>query len=187
MRATTEVEINELFANRRSPRSFDSEFELSRDDSFALLEAARWAPSSNNIQPWRFIFGLRGSSTYDEILLALVPFNQSWAFRASALIAVGGEPETDEGKPNATYLFDCGLSVAQLTLEAHHRGLAAHQMAGFDAEKATKLFSGQRPIVIVAIGKQAPAERLEGAAFEREQAPRSRKELSEIVLSGLPL
>jgi hypothetical protein len=83
-------------------------------------------------------------------------------------------------------MYDCGLAAAQLTIEAHHRGYVVHQMAGFDHEKAAPLFNGATPIVIMAIGKQAPAEQLEGPAYDREIAPRMRKALSEIVIAGLP-
>ena len=91
-----------------------------------------------------------------------------------------------DGTAIPTFMYDCGLAAAQLTIEAHHRGYVVHQMAGFDHEKAAPLFNGAAPIVIMAIGKQAPAEQLEGPAYDREIAPRTRKALSEIVISGLP-
>lgn len=185
-RAQTSVEINNLFADRRSPRSLDETAVVTKDDLVAMLEAARWAPSAFNHQPWRYIVGLRGESHFDELLSCLGEFNQSWAKRASLLIAVAGVATTPEGKENPTYLYDCGLSVAQLTLEAHHRGFVAHQMAGFDHAKAATYFGGAEPIAVIAVGKQAPAEQLEGAMLEREKAPRSRKDLSEIVIKGMP-
>ncbi len=187
MRAKTAVDIHELFAQRRSPRSLDETATMSHEDVIGILEAARWAPSANNVQPWRFVVGQRGDDEFVKILSYLVPFNQAWAFRASILVAVGGEAFREDGNANPTFMYDCGLAVAQLTLEAHHRGFVAHQMAGFDAEKAAELFEGQKPIVIVAIGKQAPADQLEGPAFDRENAARERKDLAEIVLRGLPL
>lgn len=186
MRAQTSVEINEILANRRSPRSFDVAAQLTKDEVTALLEAARWAPSANNLQPWRFIVGFQGDSNYTALLECLVPFNQSWAHRSSVLIAVAGVPTNSEDKPNPTFMFDCGLSVAQLTFEAYARGFVAHQMAGFDHEKAATIFNGAVPIAIIAIGKQAPADQLEGVLLEREVAARTRKDLSEIVIAGLP-
>ena len=185
-RAQTSVEIHDLFAERRSPRSLDETAVLTNEDLRAIFESARWAPSAFNHQPWRYIAGVRGDSQFQELLHCLGEFNQAWAKRASALIAVAGVPTTPDGKENPTFMYDCGLSVAQLTLEAHHRGFVAHQMAGFNHEKAAQFFGGALPIAIIAIGKQAPAEQLEGAMLEREKAPRSRKELSEIVLKGLP-
>lgn len=185
-RAETSVEINEILANRRSPRSFDPNAQLNQEDVIALLEAARWAPSANNIQPWRFIVGVQGDSHFTSLLECLVPFNQSWANRCSVLIAVAGVPTNAEDKPNPTFMYDCGLSVAQLTFEAYDRGYVVHQMAGFDHEKAATFFNGAVPIAIIAIGKQAPAEQLEGVLLEREIAVRTRKGLSEIVIAGLP-
>jgi nitroreductase len=185
-RADTSVEIHDLIAERRSPRSLDATATIEDQDLLAMLEAARWAPSSNNLQPWKFIAGKRGDEIFETLLNCLVPFNQSWSSRASLFIAVGGTPTQADGKEIPTFMYDCGLSVSQLTIEAHHRGYVVHQMGGFDREKAAPLFEGAVPIVIMAIGKQAPAEQLEGPAYDREVAPRSRKELSEIVLKGLP-
>ena len=185
-RAQTSVEVHDLIAERRSPRSLDESATASNDDLKAMLEAARWAPSAFNHQPWRFIAGVRGDENFQELLGCLGEFNQAWAKRASLLIAVAGVPTTPDGKENPTYLYDCGLSVAQLTIEAHHRGFVAHQMAGFDHKKAASYFDGAHPIAVIAIGKQAPAEQLEGMMLEREKAPRTRKELSEIVVKGLP-
>ena len=185
-RAKTAVEIHDVIAERRSPRSLDGSAEISRDDLIGILEAARWAPSANNLQPWRFIAGMRGDSNFTTLLECLVPFNQSWAKRASVLVAIAGTPSQADGIAIPTFMYDCGLAAAQLTIEAHHRGYVVHQMAGFDHEKAAALFEGAAPIAIMAIGKQAPAEQLEGPALERETAPRVRKELSEIVIAGLP-
>jgi hypothetical protein len=115
-----------------------------------------------------------------------VPFNQSWSKRAAAFIAIAGTPTQADGTAIPTFMYDCGLAAAQLTIEAHHRGYVVHQMAGFDHEKAAPLFNGAAPIVIMAIGKQAPADQLEGPAYDREIAPRTRKPLAEIVIAGLP-
>lgn len=185
-RANTSVEIHDLIAERRSPRSLDANAEISTQDLLALLEAARWAPSSNNLQPWRLIAGMRDDSNFTSLLECLVPFNQSWSKRAAAFIAIAGIPAQADGTAIPTYMYDCGLAASQLTIEAHHRGYVVHQMAGFDHEKLAVLFEGAVPIVIMAIGKQAPAEQLEGPAYDREVAPRTRKDLSEIVIAGLP-
>jgi nitroreductase len=185
-RADTSVEIHDLIAERRSPRSLDGNAQISNQDLLALLEAARWAPSANNLQPWQLIAGMRDDSNFTSLLECLVPFNQSWSKRASAFIAIAGVSTKEDGTANPTFMYDCGLAAAQLTIEAHHRGYVVHQMAGFDHEKAAVLFDGAVPIVIMAIGKQAPADQLEGPAYDREVAPRSRKDLSEIVIAGLP-
>jgi hypothetical protein len=126
---------------------------------------------------------------FNQILDSLVSFNQGWAHRSSALILVAGVHTREDGAPNRGFLYDCGLAVAQMVVETHHRGLVAHQMTGFDASKATENLSidaSLTPIAVIAIGKQAPAELLQGAMLERENAPRERKALEEIVIKGLP-
>jgi nitroreductase len=185
-KADTSVEINNLIAERRSPRSLDATAIIEDQDLIGLLEAARWAPSSSNLQPWRFIAGKRDDSNFNALLECLVPFNQSWSKRASAIIAIGGVATKEDGSANSSFMYDCGLAAAQLTIEAQHRGLVIHQMGGFDREKAAPLFDNSVPIVIMAIGKQAPAEQLEGPAYDREIAPRTRKGLAEIVIKVLP-
>ena len=189
MKAQTAVEINDVLANRRSPRSLDATAVLSKDDLLAVLEAARWAASAFNGQPWRFFVGQRGDEVFTQILDSLAPFNQGWAHRSSVLILVAGLPAREDGTPNKGFLYDCGLAVAQLVMETHHRGLVAHQMTGFDPEKAVQnlgIDASLIPVAVIAIGKQASAEQLEGPLLERENAPRERKALEEIVVKGLP-
>ena len=189
MKAQTAVGINEVLANRRSPRSLDATAVLSKDEILAVLEAARWAPSAFNGQPWRFFVGQRSDEVFAQILDSLAPFNQGWAFRSSVLILVAGLPAREDGTPNKGYLYDCGLAAAQMVVETHHRGLVAHQMTGFDPEKAVQnlgIDASLIPVAVIAIGKQASAEQLEGPLLERENAPRERKALEEIVVKGLP-
>lgn len=189
MRAQTAVPVNEVIAIRRSPRSFDDQMAISDTDLIGILEAARWAPSAFNGQPWRFFVGKRGDATFNQILTSLVEFNQGWAKNASALILVAAQPTRDDGSIHADYQFDCGLSVAQLVIETHDRGLIAHQMTGFDKDKARKnveMPTELMPVVVIAIGKQDSHEKLSGGLAEREVAPRGRKTLEEIVLVGLP-
>jgi nitroreductase len=189
MKAQTAVEINDVLANRRSPRSLDATAVLSKDDLVAVLEAARWAASAFNGQPWRFFVGQRGDEVFTQILDSLAPFNQGWAHRSSVLILVAGLPAREDGTPNKGFLYDCGLAVSQMVVETHHRGLVAHQMTGFDPEKAAQnlgIDASLIPVAVIAIGKQASAEQLEGPLLERENAPRERKALEEIVVKGLP-
>ena len=189
MRAETAVPVNEVIAIRRSPRSLDESAVISDTDLLGILEAARWAPSAFNGQPWRFFVGKRGDATFNQILASLVEFNQSWAKNAAALILVAAQPTRDDGSIHADYQFDCGLAVGQLVIETHDRGLVAHQMTGFDKEKArsnVEMASELVPVVVIAIGEQASAEKLPAALAERELAPRGRKSLDEIVIIGLP-
>ena len=189
MRAETVVPVNEIIATRRSPRSFDEGAVISDHDLLGILEAARWAPSAFNGQPWRFFVGKRGDEVFSHILASLVPFNQSWAQRSSALLLVAAKTVKSDGTIHADYQFDCGLAVGQLVIETHHRGLVAHQMTGFDkaiAQEKLSLTAELVPVVVVAIGKQDAPEKLSGPLLEREQAKRERLSLTEIVVKGLP-
>lgn len=190
MRAQTSQPVHEIIATRRSPRSLDPSSPFTDEDLIAALEAARWAPSAFNGQPWRFFVGRNGDSIFSATLSTLAPFNQSWAKNASVLITVAAKTTKDDGSIHADYQYDCGLAVSQLVFEVHNRGFVAHQMTGFDRTSSSTILemdASLTPIVVVAIGKQDAPEKLEGPAAEREQAPRERKPLSEIVVKGLPL
>lgn len=189
MRAETVVPVHEIIATRRSPRSFDENALISNQDIFGILEAARWAPSAFNGQPWRFFVGKRGDELFEQILTSLGQFNQSWARYSSALILVAAKTVKSDGSIHADYQFDCGLAVGQLVIETHHRGLIAHQMTGFDksvAQTELSIPTELVPVVVIAIGKQDVPEKLSGPLLERERAKRERLPLTEIVIKGLP-
>ncbi|CAN2228036.1 Nitroreductase [Candidatus Nanopelagicaceae bacterium] len=189
MRAETSIPVNEIIATRRSPRSFNEIAEISNEDLLAILEAARWAPSAFNGQPWRFFVGKRGDEVFTEILSSLGEFNQKWAHKASALILVASTTVKGDGSPHNDYQYDCGLSVAQLAIEAHDRGLIVHQMTGFDksiAESALTMDATLVPVVVAAVGVQDVPEKLSGPMLERELAKRERLPLETIVVKGLP-
>ena len=189
MRAQTSVPINDIIASRRSPRSLNSAHELNNSDLIAVLEAARWAPSAFNGQPWRFFVGRRGDATFQEILSTLSEFNQLWAKNASLLILVAGKDTKADGTPHPGYLYDCGLAVAQLSIEAHDRGFVVHQMTGFDkaaAQSTVQIPNELKPVVVVAIGEQDEPTKLPEQMAAREVAPRERLALKDLVLKGLP-
>lgn len=189
MRAETSIPVNEIIATRRSPRSLNESATISNDDLLAILEAARWAPSAFNGQPWRFFVGKRGDEHFSQILSSLGEFNQMWARNASALILVAGKTTKGDGSVHADYQYDCGLAVAQLSIEAHDRGLVVHQMTGFDksvAQSALSIDDELAPVVVVAVGTQDVPEKLSGPMLERELAKRERLPLEAIVLKGLP-
>jgi nitroreductase len=189
MRAQTSTPVNEIIATRRSPRSFNADVTISDSDLIAILEAARWAPSAFNGQPWRYFVGKRGDEVFGQILSSLGEFNQMWAKNASALILVASTTVKGDGSVHADYQYDCGLSVAQLTIEAHDRNLIVHQMTGFDkakAQSAVAIGDELVPVVVVAVGTQDLPEKLVGPLLERELAPRERLPLSTIVVKGLP-
>ena len=189
MKAETSVTVHEIIASRRSPRSFNETSTINNDDLTAILEAARWAPSAFNGQPWRFFVGKRGDEVFGQILSSLGDFNKSWAKNSSALILVAGKTVKGDGSIHADYQYDCGLAVGQLVIETHHRGLIAHQMTGFDKAVAQEVLSIAPeliPVVVIAVGTQDVPEKLAGPLLEREIAKRERLPLSEIVIKGLP-
>lgn len=183
--ATTEVPLHPLLAGRWSPRGFDRAHVLSCGQLTALLEAARWAPSAYNSQPWRFIVASRGEVAFTRIFDVLVPANQLWAGEASALILVAADTVAVNGDPNPFALYDTGQAVAHLSAQAEHEGLSVHQMAGFDVAAATERFAlpaGLRPVVVVAVGRHDAEAPLTEALAARERAPRVRRPISELLL-----
>jgi len=187
-KASSSVDLHPIIAERWSPRSFDGTAEMSVPDLTALIEAARWAPSSNNSQPWRFVIARRGDHHFAQLVETMAGFNKMWAPKAAALIFVLANTVNDDGSPRIAALYDAGLAASLLTVEANHRGLAVHQIGGFDQEQAKSAFNipaNLTPIVILAVGKQAPAEELEDSTLlEREIADRVRKPLDELIIGG---
>jgi len=179
-------EINSLIINRWSPRSFIPE-DLSDKELFSLFEAARWAPSSSNSQPWRFIYAKRNSKNWNDLFNLLVDFNKQWCANASALVVVVSRKNFEHnGQPSITHQFDTGSAWENLAIQAISQGLVTHAMAGFDYEKARKdleVPSDYEVIAMIAIGKRGPKEKLSPELQTRE-IPNTRKPLSEIVMEG---
>jgi nitroreductase len=174
--------------NRWSPRSF-ADREVSPEDLKKVFEAARWAASSYNEQPWRYLVGMRGSETYKKIFSTLIGFNQGWAATAPVLIlGVASTKFTHNGAPNGYGLYDLGAASSYLTLQASELGLKTHQMAGFDQEAARKAFGIPEDYVlgsVIALGYLGePAALGHEQMISMEVAPRERKPLSELVLSA---
>jgi nitroreductase len=178
--------LHPVIAERWSPRAFDENFTISDTDVTGLIEAARWAPSSGNNQPWRYLVTKRSESKFDQITETLMGFNQAWAPRASLYIVACIDTVSKSGEPNTTALYDLGLSASLLTVEAVHRGFAVHQIEGFDHVALKSLFISDpniEPVAILVIGKQAEAEILASEVLvQREKAPRVRKEINEILI-----
>lgn len=177
-----------IFHTRWSPRSF-SDREVSPANLAKVFEAARWAASSYNEQPWRFLVGTRGSETYKKIFDSLIPFNQLWAASAPVLIlGVAKTTFSHNGTPNRVALYDLGAATSYLTLQAAALGLATHQMAGFDPEAARKAFAIPADYLIgavIALGYQSePAALANEQLVAQEVTPRQRKPLKEVMLSS---
>lgn len=184
--ANTAVAIHPHLANRWSPRGFNSDHRISDDDLQALLEAARWTPSCSNTQPWRFIIGRRGDSTFQSIVDNLKPNNQTWAQHASTLLVVCAVTTDDDGNPQRWAEYDAGQAVATMTVQASELGLHVHQMAGFEVDGIREVFSlppSITPITAVAIGEFNPDADLPEVLAERERAPRQRLSVDELLIS----
>jgi nitroreductase len=181
-----EYNINPLFVNRWSPRAMSGE-EISYDDLMGLFEAARWAPSSYNNQPWRFIYAMRNTDHWQRLFSLLVDGNKIWAQNAAVIIAVISRKNFEfNEKPAITYQFDAGAAWENLALEATTKGLVTHGMQGFDYNAARKVLAVPDSfdiMAMVAIGKLGQKENLPNDLQEREY-PSDRKPLKEIVMEG---
>ncbi|GAA2033505.1 nitroreductase family protein [Agromyces tropicus] len=185
--APTDAPLIAPLVERWSPRAYDPTAELSDDTIRTLLEAARWAPSANNVQPWRFIVARRGTPAFAAIHDALMGFNQAWADSAAALIVNVAETVDEAGAPRRWATYDLGQAVAYMSLQAQHDGLHTHQMGGFDAARLAQAFglgAGLEVVSVSAVGKLGDAATLPEPLREREVAPRSRKPLDELLIAA---
>jgi len=181
-------EINSLIEQRWSPRAFaDKTVEKHKVQS--ILEAARWAPSAYNEQPWRFIIGQNGDNTYNNILSTLVEWNIKWAGKAPILILNLAKKTFDHnGAQNVTFKYDLGQAVGLMILEAVNQGLYTHQMSGFDADKAAELFSipeDFQAVSVTAIGYYGAIDNLPDDMAAMETKPRERNELKSMIFSEM--
>jgi nitroreductase len=177
-----------IFHTRWSPRSF-TDREVSKADLAKVFEAARWAASSFNEQPWRFLVGTRNSTAYQKIFDSLMPFNQQWAYAAPVLILGTARTKfSHNGTPNRVALFDLGAASSYLTLQAAALGLVAHQMGGFEPDAARKAFAIPEDYIfgsVIALGYQGEPAALPNEQFlAQELAPRQRKPLKDFVFSA---
>lgn len=183
--APTEHPVLEVLAERWSPRAFDAENAIDEAKLAASLEAARWTPSANNSQPWRFIVARRGTALHAQVVDALVGFNQAWAVNAAVLVVAVAETATEDGTPITHALYDLGQAVAHFSVQAHHEGLLVHQMSGFDPE-AVREFAELEPrfsaVTVFAVGEFGDVTALPEVLQQRETAPRVRRPIAETVI-----
>ncbi|MFE6734842.1 nitroreductase family protein [Microbacterium sp. NPDC057650] len=183
--ADTEHPVLDVLADRWSPRAFDAETAIDEAKLASALEAARWTPSANNTQPWRFIVARRGTALHEQIHSALMGFNQAWAGNAAVLVVAVAETADEQGTPLTHAVYDLGQAVAHLSVQAHHDGLVVHQMSGFVAEQIreiTGLDERFAPTTVLALGELGDAGVLPEPLQEREVAPRVRRPIDETVL-----
>jgi len=188
MKAATDHPVHDLIASRWSPYSFANR-SVSDEDLRSLFEAARWAPSSYNEQPWIYIVAKKeDASEFARLLSCLVEGNQAWAKAASVLaLGVSRLHSAHNQKPNRAALHDLGLAAANIVLEATARGLSVHQMIGILPDKARELYSvpeGYEPLTAMAIGYAGDPAQLPAELQARDGARRPRKPLKEFVFGG---
>ncbi|AKH41134.1 nitroreductase [Altererythrobacter atlanticus] len=186
----TDHPVEAIFTQRWSPRAFDGST-MEEASLLSLFEAARWAPSAYNVQPWRFLYALRGGPDWERFLDLLIPFNRSWAESSSALVFVISDRFMREadGSPKAeshSHSFDAGAAWANMALQATHDGLHVHGMTGIEMEKAEKelgIPEGYRIEAAVAVGKIGDAAQLPEGLRERE-GPSGRMPVSQLAFAG---
>ncbi|MFY0602183.1 MAG: nitroreductase family protein [Cyclobacteriaceae bacterium] len=185
--AQTTYKINELIAERWSPRAFSDDV-VTDEEILSLFEAARWAPSSMNEQPWRFIYARKGEEAHNKLVDSLMDGNKPWAKNAPVLIAgIIKKTLTRNGKPNGSARYDLGLAVGNLSIQATDLGLSLHQMGGFSPESIKESFGltdDYEAVVTIALGHIGDPDSLDDTYAEREKSKRSRKPREEVAFHG---
>ena len=183
---TAEHPVDELFLNRWSPRAMTGE-PIEREELMTLFEAARWAPSSYNAQPWRILYARRDSKHWPTFFGLMVESNQSWAKNAGALVVFISRTHFDfNGKPSVTHSFDTGAAWENLALQGWLKGLVVHGMQGFDYERARTELSipeGFDVEAMAAIGKPADPSTL-SADQQAKEIPSDRRKLEKTICEG---
>lgn len=178
--------VDRFFVDRWSPRAMSGD-EIDREDLLILFEAARWAPSSYNNQPWRMLYARRGTPEWNVFFNLLDDFNRTWAGNAGALVVFVSKTTFDHnGKPSITHAFDTGAAWAQLALQASLRGYVAHGMQGFDyagAKKELNIPTGFEVHAMAAIGRPGDPTTLSKELREKEK-PSDRRKLDQTISEG---
>jgi len=182
----SEYPVNDFIKGRWSPRAMTGEA-ITKNELFSLFEAARWASSAYNEQPWRMLYAMRGSAEWPLFFNLMVEFNQSWAKDAGALVLfLSRKVSSHNGSPLATHSFDCGSAWGNFALQGTSQNFVVHGMEGFDYERAKKdlgIPEFMQVEAMAAVGKPAPAEKLPPALKEKEVVS-SRKPLEKTVAAG---
>ena len=182
---TTEYPIDDIFLKRHSPRAMSGET-ISEKELMTLFEAAHWAPSASNRQPWRFIYAMRDTPEFEKLFSLLIDFNKDWCIRASVLIVTISNKLTYKGTPSVTHSFDTGAAWENFALQAQNMNLVAHGMEGFDYKMAKEKLGipdDYNVEMMIAVGRPGKIEDLPESLRAREK-PSDRKKLEELVFEG---
>jgi len=181
----SEYKVLDLIKGRWSPRAMTGET-ISKDELFSLFEAAKWAPSASNEQPWRILYALRGTPDWDLFFNLFVEGNQIWVKNAAAILIFLSKKINSRGGDSVTHSYDTGAAWENLALQAVSQNLVVHGMAGFDYERAKKdlnIPDHMRVEASAAVGKPAPKETLPEKLAARE-VPSTRRPLEKTVAQG---
>lgn len=182
----TDYPVHPLISSRWSPRAYAPK-PVEKEKLQRIFEAARWAASASNIQPWYFLVGFKGDTVYQNIFDTLVEFNQHWAVNAPVLVLAIAKTTNARGEQNRSYAYDLGQAVATLSLQATAEGLYTHQMGGFNAQLAADAFEipeEYKVLVIFTLGYYSDAGILQPNLHKLEISPRTRRPVSESVFTG---
>ena len=182
---TTEYEIDDIFLKRYSPRAMSRE-KISKEELMTLFEASRWAPSSNNSQPWRFVYAMRENPEFEKLFSFVMEKNQIWCKNAGALVVLISKNNLEDGSLSIPHTFDTGSAFENLALQATQMNFVAHPMGGFNRNIAKEKLSVPDDYtveIMIAIGKHGKIEDLPEYLQERE-TPTQRKNLEEIISEG---
>ena len=182
---TTEYDVNDIFLNRYSSRAMSGEV-VSSDEVMTLLESARWAPSSMNEQPWRFLYAVRGTKDFDLFLSFLFDRNKSWSQNAGSIIIELSKKNSEGGDLNIKNSFDAGAAWENIALQGAFMNLVIHPIGGFDEDvliKELNISDEYKVEVMIVVGKPGKIENLPEVLQEREK-PSQRKTLGEIAFEG---
>jgi nitroreductase len=181
----TDYPIEDIFLNRYSPRAFSGE-PITKEKLMTLFEATRWAPSASNLQPWRFIYAMRGTPEFDVLFSLLIDFNKDWCKNASVLIVTVSNNLTFKGGLSVSHSFDTGAAWQNFALQASTMNLVAHGMSGLDYKIAKEKLcvpDDHTVEMMIAVGKHGKIEDLPERLQEREK-PSDRKKIEEFIFEG---
>lgn len=182
---TADYPINELFTRRWSPRAMSGEL-ITHEELMSLFEAARWAPSSFNIQPWRFVYAFNRTPQWDVLYDLLVPFNKEWCANAAVLLVIISRTNDGKGHDAPTHAYDTGAAWENLALQGSLNGLVVHGMSGFNYARARTELNVPADFVVqamAAIGKPADKSVLSPELQKREE-PSDRNKVSTFIFEG---
>lgn len=184
--AASEYPLHPLIASRWSPRAYSNK-SVESEKLQCVFEAAGWAASASNLQPWYFLVGFKGDEVYRKIFETLVEFNRLWVVNAPVLVLGIAKTTNPKGDPNPYFTYDLGQSVAILSIQAKAEGIYVHQMAGFDAGKAAatlEIPDDYKVLVAFTLGYRGDPEILHPNLQKLELSPRTRRSVGESVFTG---